>query len=464
MSQDPDGMADIGGGPEPAPSLLATVTGIAALLISISMLLAGNGLQGTLVPIRGNLEAFAAGEIGLLGTGYFAGFTLGCLIGPSLLGRAGHIRLFMAMASTASVAALIHAVWLDPILWAVLRGLTGVCFAILYIVIESWLNEKSTNKTRGTVFSIYTVVNLAFMTVGQLLIATADPNSFVLFALASILISLAGVPLAFTKSTLTTPPSAVRIRLVKLYRNSPVGSIGCLSIGFANGALWTLAPVFAQNNGLDAAGIGLFMSAIVIGGAVLQWPMGALSDRIDRRRVIILATALCVGAEIALTLFGGAGYWTLLGLAGVFGACALPIYSLCIAHANDHANPADMVEVSSGLLLLFGLGAAAGPLLAGVLDQLLPFPALFAYMASVHVLLILFVLWRITRRARAAEDDRISFGESAIAAYTLSPLETQTTIEHSEMSQPADGTEITDSETGKAPPAEEKPGGPPPSA
>ncbi|MEQ9491057.1 MAG: MFS transporter [Alphaproteobacteria bacterium] len=408
------------------------LVGVSALLISVAFLLTGNGLQGTLVPIRGNIEQFGPFEIGLLGTGYFVGFTLGCVFGPQLMARGGHIKTFMAMASLASVMALVHVIIAEPHVWIGLRAITGFCFAVLYIVIESWLNEKSSNDNRGAVFSIYTVINLTVITAGQMMVALDDPAEFSLFAMASILVSLAGLPLAFAKTESPGPVPKVKIRLIKLYRVSPVGVAGCIAIGLANGAFWTLGPVFAQNNGLDAAGVGVFMSAVVVGGAIVQWPLGALSDRVDRRHVVVGCCVASIGIGIAMTVLPVSDGVAIYLYGGVFGMSALPIYALVVAHTNDHAAPSDMVEVSSGLLLLFGLGAAVGPVLSPLLSELVVFANLFTYTAIIHALFLAFVLWRLTIRKRVGEKDRVTFNESVIAAQTVSPLETSTVISATE--------------------------------
>jgi len=405
------------------PGLVATLTPVAALLASVSMLLMGNGLQGTLLPVRANMEAFGALEIGILGAAYFAGFVLGCVRGPALVARAGHIRVFLAMVSVASAVALLHAIVVVPALWWVLRAITGFCFAILYIVIESWLNESATNRTRGTIFSVYTVINLTVVTMGQMMLTFADPAAFPLFALASILVSLAAVPVAFTRAASPPPIAVVRLRLGRLYAISPVGVMGCFAVGLANGSFWSLGAVFAQNRGLDTAGIGLFMSAVVIGGAIAQWPLGRLSDRIDRRLVVVASSVVAVAAAVAMSLVPADNPMLTLAFGMAFGAGAFPIYALAVAHANDFAESGDFVEVSSGLLLTYGLGAAIGPLLASALHEASPMPTLFVFTALVHVGLIVFVAWRMTQRAPPPEQDRIEFGESAIAAQTVLPFE-----------------------------------------
>jgi MFS family permease len=226
---------------------------VAALLFSVSLLLMGNGLQGTLLPVRGNIEAFSAIQLGLLGTAYFLGFTFGCMHGPQLVARSGHIRAYLAMTALASVVVLLHALYIEPVAWWVLRAVTGYCFAVLYVVIESWLNACSDNRTRGTVFSVYTAINLTVITAGQMMLAFADPHTFNLFAVAAILVSLAALPVAFTRKASPHHPELVYPRIVKLYRVSPVGVSGCFAVGLTNGAFWALGPVFAQTRGSTSA-------------------------------------------------------------------------------------------------------------------------------------------------------------------------------------------------------------------
>jgi MFS family permease len=392
---------------------------VSALLISVSILLMGNGLQGTLIPVRANMEAFSPMEVGLLGTAYFLGFTLGCIYGPSIVRRSGHIRSYLAMTSLASVISLMHAIYVMPVTWWGLRAVTGFCFAVLYIVIESWLNAKSDNRTRGTVFSIYTAINLTVITIGQMMLGFASPASFSLFATASILISLAAMPIALTMSASPAPPEVFRLRIGKLYRISPVGVAGCFAVGLANGAFWALGPVFAQNNGFDMSGIAVFMSAVVLGGALMQWPLGGLSDRIDRRVVMVLAAFIALLAALAITLIPASDKSLTILAAAVFGAGAFPLYALAVAHANDNANPSDCVEVSSGLLLVYGLGAAAGPLIASMTRQIMAVPTLFLFTAAVHAVLIGWVIWRISRREATPVQERVVFSDSAIAAQTV---------------------------------------------
>lgn len=403
--------------------LTSALAPVSALLFSVSLLLMGNGLLGTLVPVRGNMESFSPIELGLLGTAYFLGFTFGCLQGPLLVRRSGHIRAYLAMTSLASAVALLHALYVDPVAWWVLRAITGYCFAILYIVIESWLNARSNNRTRGTVFSIYTAINLTVITAGQMMLGLADPESFSLFAFAAILVSLAALPIAFTGSASPEQPEFVRPRIAKLFRISPVGAAGCFAVGLANGAFWTLGPVFAQNGGFGLNEIAVFMSAVVLGGALAQWPLGSLSDRMDRRIVMVFAAVIAMVAALVLMAVPATDKMMMVVAGAVFGAGAFPLYALAVAHANDHADSSQSVEVSSGLLLIYGMGAAAGPLLASLWGELLNAPSLFFFTAAVHLVLIGYVVWRMSQRVRQEPEQRVHFAEAVIVAQMVLPIE-----------------------------------------
>ncbi|MFA5901993.1 MAG: MFS transporter [Hyphomicrobium sp.] len=396
---------------------------VSALLFSVSLLLMGNGLQVTLLPVRGNMADFTSIDLGLLGTAFFLGFTFGCMHGPLLVRRSGHIRAYLAMTSLASVVALVHSLYVEPIAWWALRAISGYCFAVLYIIIESWLNARSDNNTRGTIFSIYTAINLTVITVGQMMLALADPQSFTLFALAAILVSLSALPIAFTGSASPEQPEFVRPRIAKLFRISPVGVAGCFAVGLANGAFWALGPVYAQNEGLSINEIAVFMSAVVLGGALAQWPLGSLSDRMDRRVVMVGAAVVAMLAAVLMMIVPASDKMLLVVFGAAFGAGSFPLYALAVANANDYADAKQSVEVSSGLLLIYGVGAAIGPVLASVWREVTDAPSLFFYTASVHVVLIAFVIWRMAQRDRPDPGQRVNFAESAIAAQTVLPME-----------------------------------------
>jgi predicted MFS family arabinose efflux permease len=304
-----------------------------------------------------------------------------------------------------------------------LRAITGYCFAILYIIIESWLNARSDNRTRGTVFSIYTAINLTVITAGQMMLGLANPESFTLFAFASILVSLAALPVAFTGSASPEQPEFVRPRIAKLFRISPVGAAGCFAVGLANGAFWSLGPVFAQNEGFGIHEIAVFMSAVVLGGALAQWPLGSVSDRMDRRIVMVLAAIIAMSAGLVLMMLPKADKSMLVVAGAVFGAGAFPLYALAVAHANDYADAKQSVEVSSGLLLIYGTGAAIGPLLTSLWKEAVSGPALFFFTAAVHVLLAGYIVWRMLQRVPAQPEQRVNFAEAAIVAQTVLPIE-----------------------------------------
>ncbi|MDZ7712525.1 MAG: MFS transporter [Rhodovibrio sp.] len=387
--------------------MLKTLAPILALLASVALLLMGNGLQGTLLPLRAQLEAFGTVEIGWLGSAYFAGFALGSLLAPRFVRRVGHIRAFTALAAIASATVLGHALAIRPDVWLPLRALTGFCLAGLYVVMESWLNAQATNASRGAILSVYTTVNLTVITLGQLLVAVLEPQTFVPFAVAAMLIALAGVPLALTTSKAPAAPEKIGVDPRWLYRISPVGLVGCFAVGLANGPFWTLAPAFGVANGLDSGGVGLFMALVVLGGAVGQWPAGRLSDRLDRRWVILGVCLLAAAAGAGLVAAALERPDLLPYAALAFGACAIPMYALCVAHANDFVQPGQFVQASAGLLLASALGAALGPLLASVVMDRAGSASLFAFTAGVHLLLAGFVLYR-TRR-RAAPDAKAPF-------------------------------------------------------
>lgn len=396
---------------------------ILALLASTALLLMGNGLQGTLLPVRGAIEGFSPMSLGVLGSAYFVGFATGCFAGPPIVERAGHIRAFAAVVAIASTTILAHAIVTLPLVWWGLRAITGLCFATLFMIIESWLNEKSSNEDRGLVFSIYTIIQLSVITIGQLMLVLAEPSRFPLFAVASILISLSVVPLALTRADAPGAIETARIDFARLYRTSPVGVAGCLVVGLTNGSFWSLGPLFVQSGGGDETQVALFMSAAVLGGALGQWPLGTLSDRVDRRRVIQAAGMGAGTAGLAVTLFAPGATTGLLVVAMSYGVFAFPLYAIAVAHTNDFVEPARYVEAASGLLLVYATGAVAGPLIASTLMDGWGPASLFGFTAAIHVSLVAYVAARMPLRKRPAEADRIAFSEALLVSTTTSSVD-----------------------------------------
>ncbi|MCC0041028.1 MAG: MFS transporter [Rhodobiaceae bacterium] len=406
------------------------------LLLSAFVLLAGSGLLFGLLPLRARLDGFSDASIGLLGSCYFAGMLLGCIATPTLIRSVGHIRVYAACAALATTMPLSHLLLPEPLAWALLRGMTGFCFAAVYAIIESWLNERATNEIRGAVLAIYNIINFAAMAAGQQLMRLYDIDGFQLFALTAILISVAAIPVVLTPVTAPTPPESPHLRPVWLFRVSPAAFVGALFVGFANGAFWTLTPVYATANGLGAVGVADFVTATIVGASISLFPIGRYSDRIDRRVVLAgcsLLSALAAAGLVAFTLSGLASYWLLMGLSAIFGAAAMPIYAIAAAQGSDHARPEQLVEVSTGLLLIYTVGAVIGPALASLLMEYIGATGLFVWTAAVHLVLGIYATWRMRQRAPVRMAEREPFSptpRTSPLAIELSPLVHEETRDH----------------------------------
>lgn len=402
---------------------MSALAPVAALLISVSILLAGQGLQITLLPTRAALEDFSTISIGLIGAVYFLGFTTGCLKGGELVQRVGHVRVFLAMTALASAAPLVHGLVVDEWIWAVLRFLSGFCFAVLYVVIESWLNEQATTENRGVIFATYVMITLTLMAAGQMMVLLYEPGQLHLFALASVLVSIAAVPIALSSSPTPALPEFAAPDLRKLFRTSPAATMGCLATGLANGAFWSLAPVFTAGVSGDVSLAAWFMTATVIGGSAGQWPLGYLSDRVGRRQVLILTAAVAVAAGSALVLFSNTLTIPFISLLGaLWGSMAFPMYSIAVAHANDYAEPTDFVVVSSSLLLVYGIGAISGPFLASTVMTGFGPSALYLFTTAVHLAFVGYAIIRSRQREATPEAEHIAFGDALAAAATASRI------------------------------------------
>jgi MFS family permease len=391
-----------------------TLRPVAALLAGIAFLLAGNGLQVTLTPLAGEAAGFDAVALGIMGSAYYVGFVCGCLLGPFMIVRAGHIRAFAAMVSAASAVALVHPLLIHPIVWDLLRAITGFCLAGLYLIIESWLNDRATNQNRGFIMSAYIVVNFATLMVGQMMVTLYPVTDFAPFALASILVSIAAIPVALTKSAQPAPIALVRFRPRELLRVAPVGVVGAFMVGIANGSFWALGPVYGTGSGLSVRDTAIFMSVAVAAGALSQWPVGRLSDKIDRRVLLAVLLVLSAGAGIALWLTPR-GADILLVLSFLFGALTLPGYSLAAAHAYDKTKPGGYVETAAGILLVNGLGSIIGPSVAALVIARMGPSGLFLFTAVVQLSLAVFVVFRISVRASTAAADKTGFDLASTA-------------------------------------------------
>jgi MFS family permease len=403
------------------------IRGITALLLSTLIFLMGNGLIGTLIPLRATIEGFSNVSIGVLGAWYFAGFVAGCYGGPRLLSRVGHIRSFAVASAVIAAAIIMMPLWTSQAAWFLFRGLQGFCTAILFMGIESWLNDRATNDTRGRILAIYIGVNLTALLVGQWMLLFGMPASFELFSTGAVLYCLCLVPIGLTRLPAPQAPPVPRLNLERIFRTSPVGAAGCLTVGLANGAFWTLAPVYAQSLGFSTSELALFMSVFIAGGAIVQWPLGRLSDGMDRRWII---AATCAAAAACGLVLGGSGQLLLdvptlfYFVVFAFGAAALPLYSLSVAHANDRLPRSEFVEASAGLLMINASTSIPGPLLAAIVMAAAGPNSLFLFTALAHAAMAFYAFTRIRVREPAPAATREVFTpvpQSSPAALPLDP-------------------------------------------
>ena len=407
--------------------MASQLTTIGAILFSTAFFVAGNGLILTLTPLRASLEGFGPMALGVLGAFYYAGFVAGCFAGPRIIARAGHIRAFTVSASLTAVTILFLPMSTVPFAWFVLRAMNGLFVAVLYMTLESWLNERATNETRGSILSAYVVVNLIALIVGQWFLLSALPSSFELFTIGAALLCFCVVPVGLTRLPQPIFAPVPRLSLTRLFALSPVGVLGCMTSGIANSAFWTLGPVYAQSLAFTTAGLATFMTVFIAGGALIQWPVGRLSDGMDRRWII---AAICTAASvcgIALGLFG----WLLVRGPGIFfgavfalGAAMLPLYSLSIAHANDRLSREQFVEASAALLLVQAAASVPGPMLAALVTSAAGPHALFLFTALAHAAMAFFAFTRTRLREAPPEENREAFAavpHGSPAALELDP-------------------------------------------
>jgi MFS family permease len=392
------------------------------LLLSVAFMMMGNGLQSTLLGIRATLEGFPTPLIGLVMTGYYAGFFLGSRQIPRIIGQVGHIRAFAALCALGSIAILVHGLAVNWPTWTAMRGLTGFCFAGLYIVCESWLNDRSSNEMRGRLLSIYMVVQFGAITLSQLafMLDLGSAGGFELFAAVAIVLAAAVVPVALTPTTTPAFGAAHHIGLRALYAISPLGFIGMIGVGLSLSVFGSMSAVYAKTLGFSDTEVALFIMVGILGGAVLQWPLGRLSDRIPRRSTIVMVTL--VAAAVALAALAlEASRPALFALAFLFGGLALPMYSLCVAHTNDFLRPEQMVAASSGIVLIYGIGAICGPFTAGWIMSAIGPSGFFLFLAVIHAAVGLFALYRMSRRPAPEERSPYIPAPPGAASASLAP-------------------------------------------
>lgn len=382
---------------------------VLALLCGTAFLLIASGLHGLLLPLRGGMEGFSVASLGMLGTTWAGGFVAGCLFAPRLVRRVGHVRAFGCFAASAAVIALLSGIFVDATIWVILRAFTGFSMAGAFMVIESWLNERATNESRGKIFGMYMMVNYGATMSGQMLVAAGDVRSDHLFMISGIFFCLALIPTAISTAVSPKPLTEVQLDLKALYNNSPAAFVGCILIGIANGAWGTLGAVFGAKSGISTTEIALMVSVTIAAGALMQIPIGRISDLVDRRFVLASVAALAALVGLIAFLVSPSSGPVIITMTGCYGALAYALYPVAVAHANDHATSESFVKVSSGLLLLYGFGTMLGPLLAAAAMDIFWPSGLFAITMLAHISITGYALFRSRKRASVPKEEKDQF-------------------------------------------------------
>ena len=373
---------------------IRTLITVWPLFFGLSLIGLAVGVQGSLLGVRAELEGFDDTLIGLLMSCYYLGFLAGSLLAPRLIQTVGHIRTFGALSALASVTILVHASFVDPWTWAAMRLLTGFAFSAIYVVSESWLNQAATNKNRGQILSLYTIILLFGICAGQFMLKLANPEDFDLFILISVMVSLAAMPILMT--VLPTPPQeeSARVTIAHLWQRAQMGVIGIVLAQWCASVVFGMGAVYATKLGMSVAEVANFMAAMMAGGMVIQWPLGRISDLIDRRWVMGAACILAAGAA-AMASQHTVASWELYLLAFIFGGFTLSLYSLVVALTNDHLRPAEIIPASGTIVMVSGLSSVTGPLMAAWLMQTLGLGSFFLVLAAVLLLMAIISIWRV---------------------------------------------------------------------
>ena len=389
------------------PAIKGPLVSMWALFLGVLAMMLGNGLQGTALGVRATSEAFAVTVIGFIQAAYYVGFLAGSKFTVRALRKVGHIRVFAALASLASTSFVLPALFVNPVLWLFMRLVTGFCLAGLYVVIESWLNDQTEPENRGRTLSIYMVVTMSGVTGGQLLLNVADPDGFELFVIASVLVSLALVPMALSESSAPRLPAVSTLKFSELFAVVPTGITVMFFSGVAAGAIFAIGPVYAASIGMTNAQISFFMASALIGSVLFQMPIGSLSDRVPRRGVMI---ACALGATAASIFGAGTGTGTdALVAMFIIGGTSIPMYSLAIAYTNDWITDDQRVGASGFLVMVNGVGAIVGPLAAAVLISGIGTSGFFWTLAIAHALAAGYLLFRIIARDSVPVDEQSTY-------------------------------------------------------
>lgn len=419
-----------------------------ALLLGIALLMVGNGIQGTLLGVRGALEGFTTFQMSLVMSGYFMGFLGGSRLAPELIRRVGHVRVFAALGSLISATLVLFPVMPDWIAWMAMRILIGFCFSGVYVTAESWLNNASTNETRGQTLSLYMIMQMVGIISAQGLMNVGDPGGYILFVIPSVLVSLAFTPILLSITPAPVFDATKPMSFARLYRASPLGCVGMFLVGGVYSALFGMAAVWGTLAGLSVAQISVFIAAIFTGGMVFQYPLGWVSDRMDRRRLVAIVS-LAGAATMAATVAVAPGFGVLLVVALIIGGISNPLYALLLAHTNDHLDRDDMAAASGGLLFINGVGAIAGPIITGWMMGWMGPAGFFAYIGVLVTLLAAYAFWRMTQRPALPADETGAF---AIITPNASPVAMEAVYEaaHEAAEQAAEAEAQAEAENGPA--------------
>ena len=391
-----------------------------ALLFGLMLLMLGNGMQGTLLGIRGAIENFSTTQMSIVMSCYFIGFLFGSRLAPEMIRRVGHVRVFAALGTMISAVLILYAAWPNWIAWAAMRVLIGFSFSGVYITAESWLNNASTNETRGQALSLYLIVQMIGIIAAQILLNFADPSGFILFVIPSVLVSLAFTPILLSVSPAPAFESTRPLSFRRLYQASPLGCVGMFLLGGVFSAQFGMAAVWGTQAGLSIRDLSIFVASIYVGGLFLQFPIGWLSDRMDRR-LLILGLAAVGAAVLMLPVIFDLPFPLLIGVGALMGGISNPLYSLLLAYVNDYLEKSDMAAASAGLIFINGLGAISGPIITGWMMGVIGPSGFFLFMAVIFALLTAYAMYRMTRRRRTPE---------AQGSYTaLSPTASVVTVE-----------------------------------
>lgn len=379
-----------------------------ALLLGMLLLMIGNGLQGTLLGVRGGIEGFSPFTMSVVMSAYFVGFLGGSRMTPELIRRVGHVRVFAALASFVSAVLILYPVITEPIAWALGRVVIGFCFSGVYVTAESWLNNSSTNENRGKALSLYMIVQMAGIVTAQGMLAMGDPSGYVLFVVSSVAVSISFAPILLSISPTPAFETTKPMSLKELFGISPLGCVGMFMMGGVFSAQFAMSAIYGTQVGMTLGQISAFVASIYIGALLLQYPIGWISDRMDRRRLIMMVSILGgIGAVVGYVY--GSNFTILLAASFLIGGMANPLYALLIAYTNDFLEHEDMAAASGGLIFINGLGAILGPVSIGWLMGAFGPEGFFLFLAGLMFSLALYAAYRMTQRAATPVDETGSY-------------------------------------------------------